>query len=134
VRHLDLDCGNLDEDRDTLCPLCHALADEDIIAQEPIASGSPALDDILAGGWTRARVYVIEGRSGSGKTTLALQFLIAARDRGKGALYITFSEGADELHQVAARRGWLLDSASSDLELGETVKLVMAEVERLRPK
>lgn len=126
-----------------------------MVEQEPIPSGSPALDDILAGGWARARVHLIEGRPGSGKTTLALQFLRAARDRGERALYITLSEGRDELTQSAKSHGWTLDEIeiyelvppelsldpsreqsvvySSDLELGETVSLVMEEVERIQP-
>lgn len=119
--------------------------------KEGIPTGVAALDDILAGGWARSRVHLIEGRPGSGKTTLALQFLMAARDRGEPTLYITLSEGRDELIQAAATHGWSLDGVgiyelvppelsldpsfeqsvvySSDLELGETVKLVTSAVE-----
>jgi circadian clock protein KaiC len=120
-----------------------------------IATGSKALDDILAGGYERSRVHLIEGRPGSGKTTLALQFLMAARERGEHTLYVTLSEGRDELTGAAATHGWSLDGIeiyelvppelsldptreqsvvySSDLELGETVRLVMDCVERVKP-
>ena len=120
-----------------------------------IATGSQALDEILAGGYARSRVHLIEGRPGSGKTTLALQFLMAARERGEKTLYVTLSEGRDELIASAATHGWSLDGIeiyelvppelsldpsreqsvvySSDLELGETVKLVMDCVERVKP-
>ncbi|EYD75046.1 Circadian clock protein KaiC [Rubellimicrobium mesophilum DSM 19309] len=120
-----------------------------------ISTGSAELDGILAGGYAPARVHLIEGRPGSGKTTLALQFLMAARDRGERTLYVTLSEGRDELLEAAATHGWDLDGIgiyelvppefsldpgreqsivySSDLELGETVRLVMDEVERLAP-
>lgn len=122
---------------------------------DTVATGSAELDDILAGGYAKARVHLLEGRPGSGKTTLALQFLMAARDRGERALYVTLSEGRDELIQSAATHGWDLAGVdiyelvppelsldpmqeqsvvySSDLELGETVRLVQAEVERVAP-
>ena len=126
------------------------------VRQPPgIATGSDALDQILAGGYTAGRVHLLEGRPGSGKTTLALQFLMAARDRGETGLYVTLSEGRDELLQSAATHGWDLDGIdiyelvppelsldpshhqsvvySSDLELGETVQFVMDEVEKMKP-
>jgi circadian clock protein KaiC len=120
-----------------------------------IPTGSEALDQILRGGYAAGRVHLLEGRPGSGKTTLALQFLMAARERGELPLYVTLSEGRDEMAQSAASHGWSLaginiyelippelslDSAqqqsvvySSDLELGETVQFVMDEVERVKP-
>ncbi|HVH48339.1 MAG TPA: ATPase domain-containing protein [Sphingomicrobium sp.] len=120
-----------------------------------VPTGSSALDDILGGGYARSRVHLIEGRPGSGKTTLALQFLMAARERGERTLYVTLSEGRDELIDSASTHGWSLDGIeiyelvppelsldpsreqsvvySSDLELGETVRLVMDCVERIQP-
>lgn len=127
-----------------------------IRAPAGVPTGSDALDDILNGGYERSRVHLIEGRPGSGKTTLALQFLMAARDRGEKTLYITLSEGRSELVEAAATHGWSLDGIdiyelippelsldptmeqsvvySSDLELGETVKLVMECVEKTQPQ
>ena len=120
---------------------------DNIIPEPGSPTGSEALDGILAGGYARSRVHLIEGRPGSGKTTLALQFLMAARERGEKTLYVTLSEGRDELIASAATHGWSLDGIeiyelvppelsldpsreqsvvySSDLELGDTVKLVM---------
>lgn len=120
-----------------------------------IETGSDALNHILAGGYAPGRVHLLEGRPGSGKTTLAMQFLMAARERGEGALYVTLSEGRDELLESAETHDWKLDGIdiyelippelsldpsqqqtvvySSDLELGETVQLVMDHVERTRP-
>jgi circadian clock protein KaiC len=132
------------------------MAPKDITQPElSVPTGSEALDDILAGGYARSRVHLIEGRPGSGKTTLALQFLMAARERGETTLYVTLSEGREELIASAATHGWSLDGIelyelvppelsldptreqsvvySSDLELGETVRLVMDCVERLKP-
>lgn len=124
-------------------------------AGSSVPTGSPELDHILAGGYAARRVHLLEGRPGSGKTTLAMQFLMAARRRGETSLYVTLSEGRDELLQVAQTHGWDLDGIhiyelvppelsldplqqqsvvhTSDLELGETVQLVMDEVQRVRP-
>ena len=38
------------------------------------ATGVAGLDDILNGGLTPNRLYLLEGMPGSGKTTLAFQF------------------------------------------------------------
>lgn len=41
-----------------------------------ISTGVLPLDEILHGGLTADRLYLIEGMPGTGKTTLALQFLL----------------------------------------------------------
>ena len=92
-----------------------------ILPDSGVASGSKDLDDILAGGFARSRVHLIEGRPGSGKTTLALQFLMDARERGDRTLYVTLSEGKDELKSAAATHGWELDGI-------EIYELVPAEL------
>ena len=121
----------------------------------PVSTGVEALDYILRGGYAANRIHLIEGEPGSGKTTLGLQFLIDGRDRGEKSLYITLSESRSELLHVAGTHGWDLDGIeifelvppelsldpereqsivyASDLELGETVRLVMDEVERTAP-
>ena len=121
----------------------------------PVSSGLPALDYILRGGYASNRIHLLEGEPGSGKTTLGLQFLIEGQSKGERCLYITLSEGRDELIQVAGTHGWDVDGIeifelvppelsldpdreqsilyASDLELGETVRLVMDEVERVAP-
>lgn len=119
-----------------------------------ISSGESGLDDILGGGLTAQRLYLLEGTPGTGKTTLALQFLLDGVARGERALYITLSETAEELSAVAATHGWSLDSISvfelvneavlepdseqsilhpSEIELGETVQRIMDRVSELRP-
>src|SRR3977135_1160229 len=77
---------------------------------EPFAStGVSGLDDILCGGLTPHRLYLIEGVPGSGKTTLALQFLMEGVRLGERVLYVTLSETEDELRGVATSHGWSLD-------------------------
>jgi len=118
------------------------------------STGIPGLDDILGGGLTPNRFYLIEGTPGTGKTTLALQFLLEGVRLGEPALYITLSETADELRAVAGTHGWSLDGVSlfelvseggldpeseqtvlhpSELELGETAREVMKRVDDLCP-
>ncbi len=121
----------------------------------PVPTGVPGLDDLLDGGYPSNRVHLIEGQPGSGKTTLGLQFLMEGVAKGESGLYITLSESKRELQAVAATHGWSLEGVpicelvppelsldpkqqqslvhASDLELGETVQIVLAEVERVKP-
>jgi circadian clock protein KaiC len=121
----------------------------------PITSGNEGLDQILRGGLPANRLYLLEGAPGSGKTTLSLQFLREGARRGERALYVTLSETKEELAVVAASHGWSIDEFdvfelsmadevlgigreqsvlhSWELELGETIKLIEAEVDRVKP-
>lgn len=54
-----------------------------------ISSGTPYLDEILAGGWLRGGTYIVAGPPGSGKTTLGNQFCFSVAERGECALYVT---------------------------------------------
>jgi circadian clock protein KaiC len=73
------------------------------------STGIEGLDDILRGGFTSNRLYLIAGVPGSGKTTLALQFLLDGVRRGETVLYVTLSETEEELRDVAASHGWSLE-------------------------
>ena len=71
-----------------------------------VSTGVKGLDDILGGGLTAKRLYLIEGVPGSGKTTLAMQCLMAGAARGDRVLYVTLSETEEELRAVAQSHGW----------------------------
>ena len=73
------------------------------------ATGVPGLDEILAGGLFRGRLYLVEGSPGTGKTTLASQFLMEGARNGETGLYITLSETEEELRAGAASHGWAFD-------------------------
>src|SRR5215472_13168163 len=85
------------------------MSDEPADESRLVATGIPGLDDILGGGVTPDRVYLIEGNPGSGKTTLALHYLFEGRRLGEPGLYVTLSETKVELHDVAMSHGWSLD-------------------------
>jgi len=80
---------------------------------EPIAgsaaTGIEGLDNVLAGGFARNRVYLIEGDPGTGKTTTSIQFLMEGARAGERGLYITLSETIAEMHEAATSHGWSLD-------------------------
>jgi circadian clock protein KaiC len=119
------------------------------------ATGIAGLDEILAGGLSRDRVYLLEGSPGTGKTTAALSFLLEGSRQGERTLYITLSETEEELRDTATSHGWdlgdicvfelvppesLLDEQqqqsllySSDLELGETTRMIFEKVEAVKP-
>lgn len=120
-------------------------------------TGVPGLDDVLAGGLAPGHAFLLEGAPGTGKTTIALRFLLEGSAAGEVGLYITLSETEEELRAGAASHGWTIDENvevfelvppesllsadqqqsllySSDLELGESTKLIFEAFERVRPR
>src|SRR5690242_6029119 len=73
------------------------------------ATGTPGLDQILGGGFTPNRIYLIEGDPGAGKTTLALRYLLQGARVGEAGLYVTLSETREEINAVAESHGWSLE-------------------------
>lgn len=107
----------------------------------------------MHGGFPTRRMHLIEGVPGTGKTTLALQFLLAARNRGERTLYVTLSETSEELSTIAASHGWSIDGIEtqqlspvgdraaeeytlyhpSEVELADLTKTVLERADRLQP-
>jgi circadian clock protein KaiC len=121
-----------------------------------LATGNDGLDQVLNGGFPANRLYLVEGDPGTGKTTFALQFLLEGARQGEPVLYVTLSETKEELIAVAQSHGWSLDGINiyelippeeslktetqytifhpSEVELGDTTKAVLEEVERIQPR
>ena len=119
------------------------------------ATGIEGLDHILLGGFPRNHVYLLQGDPGVGKTTLGLQFLLEGVRNGEAALYITLSETKDELEAVGQSHNWDLSNVHifeqlvgegsleeddttvfypSEIELGQTIKAMLDEVDRVKPQ
>ncbi|MBB3712827.1 circadian clock protein KaiC [Limimaricola variabilis] len=68
--------------------------------RSPRGSGIPELDKLLGGGVEQGSSTLVLGPSGTGKSLLALQFALAAIERGERAAFFVFDE---ELSQLEAR-------------------------------
>jgi len=131
--------------------------DSNVILLPRANTGVAGLDFVLGDGFARNRLHLLEGNPGSGKTTIALQFLRAGAALGEVGIYVSLAETEQELRDGARSHGWVLDDKvtifelvppesvldpeqqqsllySSDLELGETTKRMLEEIERLKPK
>jgi circadian clock protein KaiC len=125
-------------------------------AQSVAATGVVGLDGVLAGGFARNRVYLVEGMPGSGKTTLAMQYLLEGVRQNEPVLYVTLAETREELIAVAASHGWSLEGVAihqsvpsedtlrpeeqytvfhpSEVELTDTTAAILTEVGRTKPR
>lgn len=126
----------------------------DLQSADRASTGIDGLDAVLLGGLIRHRMYLVEGTPGTGKTTLALSFLLEGAEADELGLYITLAETEVELRAVADAHGWSLEGLRlfemapadgfsedheqtllhpSEVELGETVRSIMAKVDEVRP-
>ena len=105
----------------------------------------------------RVALPLIEGAPGSGKTTFGLQFLLQGIRQGETCLLASNAETLEQLKSIAASHAWTLDGIhvteftepaagtgddegsgytlfpEAEVDLGETLQRLFAEIERLRP-
>lgn len=120
-----------------------------------ISTGVDGLDEVLLGGVSPGRVYLVEGDPGAGKTTLAMQFLLEGAKRGERGIIFALSESRRELLAIAESHGWDLTGIDIDelgvpadplhpesdytifnpaeVELGEAVGRIISRVRELQP-
>ena len=120
-----------------------------------LSTGIAGLDNILGGGLTKDRIYLIEGEPGTGKTTTGLQFLVEGVRQGESVVYITLAETRAELQGVGESHGWdmagihireVLPSENllqpeaqytmfhpSEVEMGTTMQMILAVIDERKP-
>ncbi len=127
----------------------------DSSGEDLVATGVAGLDEVLAGGLAPHHLYLVVGAPGAGKTTLGLQFALHGARAGEKVLYVTLSETKEDLREAAHSHGWspdILDVTelvpseetldpqaqltmfhASEVQLPQTTRLLLAEVERAGP-
>jgi circadian clock protein KaiC len=120
-----------------------------------LSTGITGLDNILCGGLTANRIYLLEGEPGTGKTTTGMQFLLEGARRGESVVYITLAETAVELRAICESHGWALDDIyihevlppenllspeaqytlfhPSEVEMGTTTQTMLRAIEERKP-
>jgi circadian clock protein KaiC len=120
-----------------------------------LSTGIKGLDNILCGGLTANRIYLLEGEPGTGKTTTGMQFLLEGARRGESVVYITLAETALELRAISESHGWALDGIyihevlppedllsseaqytmfhPSEVEMGTTTQTMLRAIEERKP-
>ena len=73
-------------------PRLIAAEHSEVFDRRHIKSGVTALDELLGGGLDRGTSTLLMGPAGSGKSTIAVQYAVAAADRGDHAVIFAFDE------------------------------------------
>ncbi len=114
----------------------------DTFSKGPIRSGIATLDTLLGGGPERGTSTLLLGPAGSGKSTIAVQYAVAAAERGDHAVIFAFDESLHTLRSRTKGLGIRLEEGTlsgqitlrqidpAELSPGEFVQLVRNSVER----
>ena len=130
---------------------------QDSSAYKPnyISTGIPGLDTVLKGGFLTGGFYLLQGDPGSGKTTVGLQYLFKRAQEGDKVLYIALTESRRDMEMICNSHGWSLEKLElsdlvrassnpveqtkhsifdpSETELGDLIKTIISEIERVGP-
>jgi circadian clock protein KaiC len=86
-------------------PRLVAVEHKEDFPRERIKSGVTALDALLGGGPDRGTSTLLMGPAGCGKSTIAVQYAVAAAERGDHAVIFAFDESADTLEARSTALG-----------------------------
>jgi circadian clock protein KaiC len=84
----------------TVFPRLVASEHSEVFNRERIKSGVSALDELLGGGPDRGTSTLLMGPAGCGKSTIAVQYAVAAAERGEHSVIFAFDES---IHTLEAR-------------------------------
>ena len=127
-------------------PRLVAVEHSESFDRDRIKSGVTALDALLGGGPDRGTSTLLMGPAGSGKSTIAIQYAVAAADRGDHAVIFAFDESVQTLEARTSVLGikfkegrqagqvQLQQIDPAELSPGEFVYLVRQAVERDKAK
>lgn len=121
-----------------------------------VSTGIAGLDEVLGGGFVRGGLALLQGEPGTGKTTLGLQFLFDGAARGERGMYVSLTEDRRDIARICAAHGWDIDTIDvadmtrndfnqprdadylmfqpTEVELGETTRQIVQEIERVEPR
>ena len=86
-------------------PRLIAAEHREMFARTQLKSGVAALDALLGGGPDRGTSTLLIGPAGSGKSTIAIQYAVAAAERGEHAVIFAFDESVGTLEARTAALG-----------------------------
>ena len=102
-----------------------------VFPRERIKSGVTALDTLLGGGPDRGTSTLLMGPAGSGKSTIAVQYAVAAAERGDHAVIFGFDESIETLEARTQSLGIQLrqgrDAGQVDLQQIDPAELSPGE-------
>jgi len=94
-------------------PRLVAIEHSEEFVPQRIASGVSALDALLGGGPDRGTSTLLMGPAGSGKSTVAVQYAVAAAERGDHAVIFAFDESRATLEARTAGLGIALKQGAA---------------------
>jgi len=81
-------------------------------------TGILGLDDLLGGGFPRARSVLLAGSCGTGKTTFCVQFLVnGILKYNEPGILVTLEQDSDEIRRDMLKYGWDLKKLEDDKKL-----------------
>lgn len=102
---------------------------------EKVITGIEGLDELLGGGFPRARTILVIGGPGSGKTILGAQFLYKGMyDKGENGVYVSLDENKNHFYHEMNNFGWDFAKAEKERKFAFVDATRISRVSMLREK